>query len=281
MSQNGNTMVAAARAGDIVTLQKLIGEGVNVDERSEDGLTALMAAAVAANAAVDFLLSKKADINARDSDSRTIIKLTLDAGHKDLAQSFVDRFPDLIITDPRLPKGADWLRDQFAKVSANIQDDASKPRPALLDRLLSLELGPVEGRDVSDVYWEHIFLRYIGDIPLDIQRNYSETLVLSLVGTFNVILHGHAGIRKSGQLLNGELPTTQYDIVGTVIMPAGSWVTERWGYYDVVNVRQVVDGIDTFLIEGGKIKVKMINYNVEKHVDSREDYEKKVGLRSG
>lgn len=58
----------------------------------------------------------------------------------------------------------------------------------------------------------------------------------------------------------------------------GSWVTERWGYHDLANNLQVVDGIDTFLIEGGKIKVKMINYTVEKRADPRPVYEKKIGL---
>lgn len=67
--------------------------------------------------------------------------------------------------------------------------------------------------------------------------------------------------------------------MGTVVAPAGSWVTERWGYYDVKNNLQVVDGIDTFLIVEGKILVKMINYNVEDQVDTREEFEREVGLR--
>ena len=97
---------------------------------------------------------------------------------------------------------------------------------------------------------------------------------------YDRITNGDAGIKESARLLNSELPTTQYDIVGTVVVREGYWVTERWGYYDQKNIRQVVDGIDTFLIEGGKITKKMINYTVEDHVDSREVYEKRVGLKA-
>lgn len=184
----------AARAGDVPKLEAMLRNGAKVDDRI-NGFTPLMGAAMAGkHAAVHFLLDKEADVTARDPNSNTIIKLTLDAGYTELAQSIVDRFPDLTVTDPRLPKGAKWLRKQFNLASDNIKDPASKPRPALLDRLLSGNLGPVDGRDVLDVYWEHIFLRYIGDIPLDIERNYSTNLVLSLVGTFNIILHGHDGI---------------------------------------------------------------------------------------
>jgi len=270
----------AARAGDIPTLEALLRKGADVNG-TVDGLSPLMGAAVAGkDDAVYWLLKKTADVTARDPSSYTVIKLTLDAGHTELAQSIVDLCPDLIVTDPRLPKGATWLEKQFNSVVENIKDEDSKPREALLGRLLSGKLGPVEGRDVSDVYWEHIFLRYIGDIPLDIERNYSEDLLLSLIGTFNVILKGHDGIKESARLLNSRLPTTQYDIVGTVIKPAGNWVTERWGYHDVPNNLQVDDGIDSFLISAGKIQVKMINYSVKEHADSREDYEKKVGLRT-
>lgn len=160
-----------------------------------NGFTPLMGAAMAGkHDTVHFLLDHGADVTARDPDSNTIIKLTLDAGHTELAESIVRRYPDLIITDPRLLKGAVWLREQFATTSSNTKGSTNKPKPALLNRLLTGNLGPVEGRDVSDIYWEHIFLRCIGDIPLDIQRNYSTNLVLCLMGTFNINLHGHRGI---------------------------------------------------------------------------------------
>ena len=79
--------------------------------------------------------------------------------------------------------------------------------------------------------------------------------------------------------MNDKLPTTKYDIVGTVVEEAGNWVTERWGYRDVDHKLQVVDGIDTFLIKDGKITVKITNYTVEDRVDDLDVYKKKIGLK--
>jgi hypothetical protein len=108
-------------------------------------------------------------------------------------------------------------------------------------------------------------LRYIGDVPLDIKRNYSPSLRLSLMGTFDRFFLGHEGIKESARLLNSKLPTTAYTIEGTVVDGEGGWVTERWSYHDAYGI-DVRDGIDSFLIDGekGKIMVKMINYNVGK-----------------
>lgn len=242
----------------------------------------LVAAAAGDRHKVLSLLRSGADINARDSSSRTVIKLALDNDHRALAEELVGLYPDLIVTDPRLPKGAAWLREQFKLISDNVKDPLSKPNPDLLERFIKWDLGPVENRNVSDTYWEHILLRYVGDIPKDIERNYSKDLKLSLVGTFDRILKGHDGIAESASLLNSKLPTTQYDITETVIKKtgkSGGWVTERWGYHDLNNNLQVIDGIDTFLIENCKITVKMINYNVHSPADSREVYEQKIGLR--
>jgi len=190
---HGSALIKDARAGDNDAIQKLLNQGAHVDERS-DGTTALLAAAKAGKAeTVKFLLSKGANVEARDDDSYTIIKLALDNGHKPIAEWIVETYPKLIVTDPRLPKGKTWITEQFELMSNNVKDNASKPDPKVLERIISGELGPIEGRSVSHVYWEHILLRYVGDIPKDIERNYSKSLILSLVGTFERILKGHDG----------------------------------------------------------------------------------------
>ncbi|KAF8343138.1 uncharacterized protein EI90DRAFT_2965024 [Cantharellus anzutake] len=279
MSKNlSDVLVAAAWIGDVHTLEKLISEGARVDGKNSR-VTPLIAAVIAGHdKAVGLLLEKGANIEERDEESRTIIKLALDNGHEALAQKLVDHCPGLIVTDPRLRKGEEWLRKQFKSMSDNVKDTASKPDPSLLERVITGvqkgDLGPTDNRSVSDVYWEHILLRYIGDIPLDIERNYSEDLTLSLVGTFERILKGHEGIKESARLLNSELPTTEYTILDTVVRQTGSWVTERWAYHDSKHGLRVTDGIDTFLIENGKITVKMINYTVEKRADAREEFKK-------
>ena len=186
-------------------------------------------------------------------------------------------------------------------MSNNVKDPKDKPDPQVLQCILNGypdKLGPIAGRSISYTYWEHILLRYVGDVPLDIKRNYSEKLVLSLVGTFERILKGHAGtlsftsgcltnlltnshatgITESARLLNSVVPTTEYKIAGTVVDSSGGWVTERWGYYDKKNNIQICDGIDTFLIYDSQIAVKMINYTVECKLDDEEEFKRKLGI---
>ncbi|KAL4875122.1 hypothetical protein BJY04DRAFT_224319 [Aspergillus karnatakaensis] len=266
---------AAAKDGNRDEIERLLAADpnrLNMTCKECHGITPIIAAAISNQSqAVQCLSDKNADVTIRDENSYTIIKLTLDQGesHKDLAQWIADNHPELIVTDPRLPKGEDWLSAQFAMMSDNIEDSASKPPEKVLEYLKKgypNDLPSDKGRTVSEVYWEHILLRYIGDIPLDIERNYSEDLKMAFVGTFDRILYKHAGIKESARLLNSVLPTTQYNIIGTHVVPKQGWVTERWEYHDKVHNLQVLDGIDTFLIDAdeGKIDVMLINYNVYK-----------------
>ncbi|RHZ46400.1 uncharacterized protein CDV56_102039 [Aspergillus thermomutatus] len=243
-------LVNAARKGNVDTIKILIYLGVD-------------------EAAMMELLQHGASLKARDEEGCTIFKLLLDNGHYDIAEMLIDKYPELTVTDPRLPQGEKWLREQFKEISDSVKDQDSKPNEEVLEYLIRGDLPREEERSVSDIYWEHILLRYIGDVPLDIKRNYSKSLRLSLMGTFDYFLTGHDGIKKSAKLLNSKLPTTEYTIEGTVVDEAGGWVTERWSYHDAYDIH-VRDGIDSFLIDSktGKIMVKMINYNVEKKTKS-------------
>ncbi|KAL2832619.1 hypothetical protein BDW59DRAFT_169438 [Aspergillus cavernicola] len=264
---------AAAKGGKVDEINNLLSENpgrLNMTCKECDGITPIIAAAVSnQREAVELLSQKGADVTIRDVNSYTIIKLTLDNGHTELAQWLADSHAELIVTDPRLGKGKDWLNAQFRMISDNIEEVSSKPPKNVLDYLLSdypLTLPDDKGRTVSEVYWEHILLRYIGDTPLDITRNYSTELKMAFVGTFDRILYKHVGIKESARLLNSVLPTTQYNIIGTHVVPKQGWVTERWEYHDKTHNLQVLDGIDTFLIDAneGKIEVMLINYNIYK-----------------
>lgn len=264
---------AAAKAGDLRTINEILDKDatkVNAVCESCRSITPVIAAAVNGKLeAVQLLCNRKADVEKRDIDGYTIIKLALDSNQVAIAKWLVDCYPSMIVTDPRLQKGKDWLKTQFKKMSENVPDEASKPPQSVLDYLLTGDEGQykaVKGRSVSEVYWEHILLRYIGDVPLDIRRNYSTELKLAFVGTFDRILYGHNGIKESARLLNCVLPTTQYSIIGTHVVAKQQWVTERWEYHDPKNGLQVLDGIDTFLIDEneGQIAVKLINYRVYK-----------------
>jgi hypothetical protein len=169
-----------------------------------------------------------------------------------------------LITKPCHPAGEAWLRREFEKMSANVPDEASKPPRHVLEQVISGKLAPIKSRSPLEVYWEHILLRYIGDVKTDIQRNYSKDLKLSLLGCKNRLLMGHDGIKESAKILNTLLPNTTYNIDDTVVRCKGNdgWVTERWGYFDPHTKTQVRDGIDTFQISNGQIQTKMIHYTV-------------------
>ncbi|KAL2788237.1 hypothetical protein BJX66DRAFT_327232 [Aspergillus keveii] len=261
----------AAKNGDVPKIKQIL---QHYPEKLDEictacrSITPVIAAAISGQLeAVKELCNHKANVEIRDVESYTIIKLTLDAGHREIAEYLADRYPDMVITDPRLPQGAQWVTDQFWEMSNKIPDKASKPPEEVLKYLLTgdeSKYKPIEKRTVSEIYWEHILLRYIGDTPCDIRRNYSDELKMAFVGTFDRILYKQDGIKESARLLNCVLPTTAYNVYGTHVAAEQGWVTERWDYEDKKTKITVPDGIDTFLIdhEKGKIVVMLINYRV-------------------
>ncbi|KAJ6044479.1 uncharacterized protein N7446_002673 [Penicillium canescens] len=254
----------AAMKGDCVAIEKLITGPKDTQVRFL-GVSPLLLATIAGHLeAVTLLLKKGADINDRDDDSRTIFTLALDSNHKFIADQLIKNHPNVTVTDPRLDKGKDWLKQQFDNICSQVKDRDSQPPKKVLDYLLAWEFPDDKNRSVLDVYWEHILLRFIGDVPRDIQRNYSPDLNLALIGTFDRMLKGHAGIRESARLLNSKLPTTGYGIIDTIVRSDNHWVTERWSYDNKQGIT-VEDGIDSFLIDTkeGKITNKMINYHVQ------------------
>ncbi|KAL3456204.1 hypothetical protein BJX64DRAFT_294311 [Aspergillus heterothallicus] len=268
---NCGELFKAAKNGDVPKIKQILEqhpEKLNEICTACRGITPVIAAAISGQLkAVEELCNHKANIEIRDVESYTIIKLTIDAGHKKIAEYLADRYPDMVITDPRLPQGAQWVTDQFWEMSNKIPDKTSKPPEEVLKYLLTgdeSKYKPIEGRTVSEIYWEHILLRYIGDTPCDIRRNYSNELKMAFVGTFDRILYKQDGIKESARLLNCVLPTTAYNVYGTHVAADQGWVTERWDYEDKKTKITVPDGIDTFLIDDkkGKIVVMLINYRV-------------------
>ena len=91
----------------------------------------------------------------------------------------------------------------------------------------------------------------------DLRRNVSEDItVLMNRGVFR----GHEGVKQLAWMLAEELPgllAFQY----TLVSADGRVALLEWTYEDdQVRVR---DGVDSYLIEGGKIVGQTIHYNVE------------------
>jgi hypothetical protein len=111
-------------------------------------------------------------------------------------------------------------------------------------------------RSPQDVLDDHLLKRQKAQIKDDIECNYAEDAILL---TTNGIYRGHAGVRRSAQILFEQVqnPTFQYltkVIAGDVAFL--EWVAEGGG-------NQIQDGTDTFIIKDGRIIVQTIHYTVK------------------
>jgi SnoaL-like domain len=120
-------------------------------------------------------------------------------------------------------------------------------------------------RSAREVLDEHLNLANDWvDTPLDqvldedLRRNVSEDIVVLINrGTFR----GYDGVRQLAQMLSEELPehgAFEY----THVAAEGKMALLEWTYEDsTVRVR---DGVDSYLIEDGKIVAQTIHYTLEK-----------------
>lgn len=101
------------------------------------------------------------------------------------------------------------------------------------------------------------------DAPLDdilekdLRRNVAEDVVVLMNrGTF----HGYEGVRTLAGMLSDELPEhAAFDY--TYVAAEGRMAILEWTYEDAtVRVR---DGVDSYLIENGKIIAQTIHYTLE------------------
>jgi hypothetical protein len=97
----------------------------------------------------------------------------------------------------------------------------------------------------------------------DLQRNVAEDVV---VITNRGIVRGHDGVRELARQLADELPEHRA-FRYTFRAVAGKMGFLEWSYEDSRAV--VRDGVDSYLIENGKIVAQTIHYTVEPSIDSR------------
>jgi uncharacterized protein len=78
----GGPIHDAAQAGDEVAIQKLLDAGTDIDERNENGETALFAAALVygRDKTMDYLLQRGADFTIRNRDGLTVLHAAASAG---------------------------------------------------------------------------------------------------------------------------------------------------------------------------------------------------------
>jgi hypothetical protein len=106
------------------------------------------------------------------------------------------------------------------------------------------------------VLHDHLRLRKLNAVELDISRNYSRDVVLlSGEGTFR----GHDGIRNSARLLAERLPDASFDYI-TIRLERNLGFLEWTAVARNVTVN---DGTDSFLIRDGEILVQTVHYTIE------------------
>lgn len=102
---------------------------------------------------------------------------------------------------------------------------------------------------------DHIGRRQEGDLERDLRDNYAETVI--------VISHeqtglGHDAIRRTAAVLDSEVDAPSYQIVQ--LETFGRIAYLRWKARGARG--SVDDGVDTFVVEAGKITAQTIHYTV-------------------
>jgi ankyrin repeat protein len=88
---HGHDLVAAAQAGDIQAVRRLLAFGLAIDSRDQHGCTALIRAAGAGHRALfDELLGQGADASARAATGASALTAALMSGHADFVQRLLD-----------------------------------------------------------------------------------------------------------------------------------------------------------------------------------------------
>jgi uncharacterized protein len=91
-----SALFEAAGQGDLAVVERLLGEGVEVDERGRNAETPLIAAALAGEAAIaKLLIARGADVMARNRGGLTPLHAAAYSGSVDVARLLLDNGADL------------------------------------------------------------------------------------------------------------------------------------------------------------------------------------------
>lgn len=114
----------------------------------------------------------------------------------------------------------------------------------------------LEQRDIREVLDDHLALREAGDLEEDLRRNYHENVV---VLTPSRMGRRHDGVRECADLLYRALHSSDFEyssIISDDRVALLEWSARGDGM-------DIVDGVDSFLIEDGLICVQTIRYTVQ------------------
>jgi hypothetical protein len=110
-------------------------------------------------------------------------------------------------------------------------------------------------RSAREVLEDHLNLRQQGSVELDVSRNYAEDVRhLSAEG----VRVGHDGVRAAARELLARLPEPKLGQVRQLVdgeIAFIEWTAEGRDRY-------VLDGVETFVIRDGLIRVQTVHYTV-------------------
>lgn len=118
-------------------------------------------------------------------------------------------------------------------------------------------------RTPEEVFEDHLRLRLQGNLEEDLQRNYSEDVVLL---TVNSNVRGHGALRMSAERLSQQLPEAQFSITAKQV--GGPYALLIWSAKS--SRFDAVEGADSFVIQKGKIVFQSIHYGLAADGGSQE-----------
>jgi hypothetical protein len=114
----------------------------------------------------------------------------------------------------------------------------------------------IANRTCREVLDDHLACRERGELEEDLRHNYAEdVVVLTPTGCFE----GHDGVRESASVLYDAVHHTDGYEYTSIVTDDRVVLLEWCSYGEEMTIR---DGVDSFLIEDGLIKVQTIRYTV-------------------
>jgi hypothetical protein len=109
------------------------------------------------------------------------------------------------------------------------------------------------------VFADHLRLRRAGQWEEDLERNYADDVVML---TPDGVYRGKEGVRRCAGALLKALPCLKYQY--RVRRVAGEVAFLEWSAW--CEVARVDDGVDSFVIRGGRIVAQTVHYTVRPRV---------------
>jgi hypothetical protein len=110
-------------------------------------------------------------------------------------------------------------------------------------------------RTATEVFEDHLALAAQGILEEDLARNYHEDCVILInSGEYR----GHAGARQLAHQLEREMPEAKFEYITKLV--SGRFAFLEWS--GTSRTSKVSDGVDSFVIENGKIVAQTIHYTL-------------------